>query len=97
MEIRQKARISRRKPLNGEHRSKCGFSYNFRANAILEEAREDKLTSVELSIAGRLYVIDMKKGTQVQKGFEDDSAVTKLVKRDVSNAPCKGVAGLAYK
>lgn len=62
----------------------------------MEEALEDKQKTIELSLLGRLYLIDLENKTQVKKG-SDEAGSVKLIKRDQTGSACRGVAGLAYR
>ncbi|KAI8480310.1 hypothetical protein Bbelb_419580 [Branchiostoma belcheri] len=67
------------------------WQYDERTNAELEDAYTKKKKSCELLIAGFLYIIDFVNMLQFRR---NDPSRRRRIKRDLTNTPKKGVAGV---
>ncbi|XP_071953529.1 uncharacterized protein [Antedon mediterranea] len=67
------------------------WQYDERTNEELETAYSKEQESVEILIAGFLYVIDFENMVQMRR---NDPTRQRIIKRDLICAPKKGVAGL---
>ncbi|XP_002735032.1 E3 ubiquitin-protein ligase RNF146-like [Saccoglossus kowalevskii] len=69
------------------------WQYDERASVELEDAYKSKNRCIELLIAGFLYVIDFENMIQIRR---NDPTRRRRIKRDLRNAPKKGIAGIKY-
>lgn len=74
-----------------EGRNGGWWQYDERTNACIEKCLTDGLSSIEVMLAGNIYVLDLAAKVQMQK---NNPAIKRNMKKDLLTAQAKGIAGL---